>query len=144
MLIQTLYRYTLISSKMVLHRNYNAADPFCDFNAMYKVEIESCSVRWKCISTLKKKLFGYVEESFSLLKTYGRELVKANEGTLFTIEDIDGVFQRCFLMFRYAVSAFSHSRKLISIDGAHLHYPSRGTLLSATTVDGQGQLFPSA
>ncbi|KAL0214147.1 hypothetical protein P9112_006331 [Eukaryota sp. TZLM1-RC] len=73
-----------------LNRSYNASNLFTDFKMIYRVEIESYTVRWKSVTLLKKRLFGNVEESFVLLNTYKKELLDANPGSVFHVEDNEG------------------------------------------------------
>ncbi|KAL0228297.1 hypothetical protein RCL1_004440 [Eukaryota sp. TZLM3-RCL] len=48
------------------------------------------------------------------------------------------------MMFTYSKNSYKYARKIISVDGAFLHGETKGTLLSAQTVDGEGHIFPLA
>jgi len=54
------------------------------------------------------------------------------------------VFERVFWAFRPCIDGFNHCMPVISIDGTHLYGKYKGTLLVATGMDANSQIFPLA
>ena len=54
------------------------------------------------------------------------------------------IFERVFWAFGPSIEGFQHCRLVISIDGTFLYGKYRGTLLIASTRDGDNRLFPLA
>ena len=53
-------------------------------------------------------------------------------------------FRRMFICFGVAASGFAFCQPILSLDGTHLKDKYLGILLSATSVDATGALFPVA
>ena len=53
-------------------------------------------------------------------------------------------FQRVFWTFKQCGDAFKHCKPIIQVDGTHLYGRYKGTLLIATTQDGNGNVLPLA
>lgn len=54
------------------------------------------------------------------------------------------VFERVFWAFKPCINGFKHCMPVLSIDGTHLYEKYKGTLLVATSVDANFQVFPLA
>ncbi|KAL0218111.1 hypothetical protein RCL1_008959 [Eukaryota sp. TZLM3-RCL] len=96
------------------------------------------------MNKVKRQSIGSVVESFEQLPSYAEEMCMSNKELIFDIEEENSVFKRCFMMFAYSRNIYKYARKIISVDGAFLHGETKGTLLSAQTVDGEGHIFPLA
>ncbi|TYK25813.1 protein FAR1-RELATED SEQUENCE 3-like [Cucumis melo var. makuwa] len=58
--------------------------------------------------------------------------------------DVDGRFLYFFMALSTSISGWQHCRSVISIDGTSLKNKYGGTLLFASTSDGNDQIFPLA
>ena len=54
------------------------------------------------------------------------------------------IFEKVFWAFGPSIECFQHYRPVISIDGTFLYGKYKGTLLIASTWDGDNRLFPLA
>ncbi|XP_077242633.1 uncharacterized protein LOC143883165 [Tasmannia lanceolata] len=95
---------------------------------------------------------GNAEASYRILPAYAQEMEICNPGTIMRVYRTrqlwgsgDDTFGRLFWSFGPSIRAFSRTvRPLILIDGTHLRGKYKGILLAATTLDGDGGLFPLA
>ena len=56
----------------------------------------------------------------------------------------EGAFKRAFLLPGMCVDAFTHSTKVVGLDGCHIKAKYGGVLLVMTVLDGDGHVFPAA
>ena len=56
----------------------------------------------------------------------------------------DEEFRRAFLFPSMCVNAYHNSTKVIALDGCHIKAKYGGVILSATVLDGNGNVFPAA
>ncbi|KAL0209239.1 hypothetical protein RCL1_003497 [Eukaryota sp. TZLM3-RCL] len=90
-------------------------------------------------------VYGSFEDYYADLPRFIEELQIADSGGYFVFEvDNDQRFLRCFIAFSCSIKAFYLCKNLLALDGAHLHGKYKGIMLGATTIDGQGSLFPIA
>ncbi|XP_013660420.1 uncharacterized protein LOC106365541 [Brassica napus] len=92
---------------------------------------------------------GTSSESYNLLPKYLNNLVAANPGTLAEIhtefdENIGTRFKYMFLALNASIKGFEYMRKVVVVDGTHLRGKYAGCLLTASTQDGNYQIFPLA
>ncbi|XP_077249170.1 uncharacterized protein LOC143888613 [Tasmannia lanceolata] len=95
---------------------------------------------------------GNAEASYRILPAYAQEMERCNPGTIMRVYRTrqlwgsgDDTFGRLFWSFGPSSRAFSRTVKpLILIDVTHLRGKYKGILLAATTLDGDGGLFPLA
>ncbi|XP_061338755.1 uncharacterized protein LOC133285530 [Gastrolobium bilobum] len=101
------------------------------------------------------KLFGDWEKSYAFLPNWLKYMTEVNVGSVFKLDTNQcfderrvytdrAVFQRVFWTFHQCIEAFKHCKPIIQIDGTHLYGKYRGTLLIATSQDGDGFLLPIA
>ncbi|XP_021769465.1 uncharacterized protein LOC110733685 [Chenopodium quinoa] len=100
------------------------------------------------------EIFGDWESSYNRLPSFMQALQESNPGTvvLWKYKAIaEGVyysnmevFERVFWAFKPSIDGFKHCMPLLSIDGTHLYGKYKGTLLVATSVDANFQVFPFA
>ncbi|XP_021746051.1 uncharacterized protein LOC110711924 [Chenopodium quinoa] len=100
------------------------------------------------------QIFGDWESSYSRLPQFMQALQQSNQGTVVIWKHkalVEGrytsnmeVFERVFWAFGPCIDGFKHCMPVICIDGTHLYGKYKGTLLVATGVDGNFQVFPLA
>jgi len=99
-------------------------------------------------------IFGDWESSYNKLPLFMQALKESNPGTVvvwkfkpiaegFYYSNME-VFERVFWAFKPCIDGFTHCMPVISIDGTHLYGKYKGTLLVATSVDANFQVFPLA
>ncbi|XP_061374480.1 uncharacterized protein LOC133316713 [Gastrolobium bilobum] len=110
---------------------------------------------WKAKMKAIVKLFGDWEKSYAFLPNWLKYMTEVNVGSVFKLDTNQcfderrvytdrAVFQRVFWTFHQCIEAFKHCKPIIQIDGTHLYGKYRGTLLIATSQDGDGFLLPIA
>ncbi|XP_056848847.1 uncharacterized protein LOC130498990 [Raphanus sativus] len=92
---------------------------------------------------------GNAEESFLNIADYFERLKATNPDTITAIEteiDDDGAtrFLYAFLAFGASIKGFRRLRPVLIIDGTHLSGKYKGVLLTASSQDGNFQVFPLA
>ncbi|XP_021727171.1 uncharacterized protein LOC110694303 [Chenopodium quinoa] len=100
------------------------------------------------------EVFGDWESSYGRLLHFMEALKQSNPGTVVVWKHkalVDGVyysnievFERVFWAFSPCVEGFKHCMSVICIDGTHLYGKFKGTLLVATSVDANFQVFSLA
>ena len=103
---------------------------------------------WKAYRTLRyarELVCGSPEIGYEQLHTYLYMIRRENSGT-FTRLEIDEAqrFKYLFLAFGASMNGFPFMRKVVVVDGTFLKGKYKGTLLTATTQDGNFQIFPIA
>ena len=92
-----------------------------------------------------KQINGSHEEGYRQLPEYCRDLEKNNPGSVIDLcTTNDGRFQRVFICLAAASTGFVYCRPLLGLDSSHIKTAYHGVLLTATSVDALGQLFPVA
>ena len=97
------------------------------------------------------RVFGDWDESYQALPKWMNILQLTNPGTKVVWKTIPlgGIsgnvrFMRVFWAFGASVEGFKHCRPIIQIDGTFLYGKYMGKLLIATSIDGNGHVFPLA
>nr|KYP33234.1 hypothetical protein KK1_045931 [Cajanus cajan] len=92
------------------------------------------------------KIFGDWEESYAYLHRWLQYMKEIAPSFLLVIVVIvvTRQFHRLFWTFKPRCDAFNFCKPLIQVDGTHLYGKYRGTLLIATTQDGNNNVFPLA
>lgn len=103
---------------------------------------------WKAYRTLKHArdlVRGTPESGYEQLPAYLHMIRRANPGTLTRLKlDENQRFKYLFLAFGASLNGFIFMRKVLVVDGTFLRGKYKGTLLTATTQDGNFQIFPIA
>lgn len=88
---------------------------------------------------------GSFESGYQDLPSYLYLIRRANPGT-FTKLEVDGEdqFKYMFIAFSASIHGFRFMRKVVVVDGTFLQGKYKGTLLIATTQDGNFNIFPIA
>ncbi|KAL3646052.1 hypothetical protein CASFOL_011232 [Castilleja foliolosa] len=89
-------------------------------------------------------VMGTPAQSFAKLPAFFHRLKEVNPGTITHIErHEDGHFKYCFMSLGASIRGFlGNIRPVIAIDGTFLRGKYGGTLLLATAMDGNKQLYP--
>ncbi|KAH1265795.1 hypothetical protein GmHk_01G001431 [Glycine max] len=99
--------------------------------------------------------YGDWEESYAKLSSWLTHMQNHSPGSYFQILHDDFIvgnrvsrehrqFHRVFWTFGQCKEAFKYCKPIIQVDGAHLYGKYRGTLLMATSQDGNGGVLPLA
>ncbi|KAL5179532.1 hypothetical protein HKD37_01G000819 [Glycine soja] len=99
--------------------------------------------------------YGDWEESYVKLSSWLTHMQNHSPGSYFQILHDDFIvgnrvsrehrqFHRVFLTFGQCKEAFKYCKPIIQVDGTHLYDKYRGTLLMATSQDGNGGILPLA
>ncbi|KFK34339.1 hypothetical protein AALP_AA5G132400 [Arabis alpina] len=95
-----------------------------------------------------EKAVGSAKGSYALLPAYLTKLERANPGSEIHIatENINGAttFKFLFLSFAASIRGWDYMRRVILLDGTHLHGRYGGCMLTASAQDGNYQIFPLA
>ncbi|RVW25044.1 hypothetical protein CK203_114054 [Vitis vinifera] len=106
---------------------------------------------WEAKRKTMLRVFGDWDESYQALSKWMNILQLTNPGTKIVWKTIPlgGIsgnvrFMRVFWAFEASVEGFKHCRPIIQIDGIFLYGKYMGKLLIATSIDGNGHVFPLA
>ncbi|KAL3649199.1 hypothetical protein CASFOL_005602 [Castilleja foliolosa] len=101
---------------------------------------------WRAKEKAINSVMGTPKESFAKLPAYLHRLKEVNPGTITHIESLeDGHFRYCFMSLGASIRGFlGNIRPVIAIDGTFLKGKLGGTLLLATAMDGNKQIYPIA
>ncbi|KAA0060121.1 protein FAR-RED ELONGATED HYPOCOTYL 3-like [Cucumis melo var. makuwa] len=100
---------------------------------------------WRAHETALDDIRGSPDDSYKMLPRFAYILELNNPGIFaiyigYVVEykvDVDGRFLYFFMALSASISGWQHCRPIISIDGTSLKNKYGGTLLSASTLDGQ-------
>ncbi|XWS65473.1 hypothetical protein CRYUN_Cryun05aG0115800 [Craigia yunnanensis] len=101
---------------------------------------------WSCKEQMMKLFLGKAEDSYKLLPWLCEQIMEADPQTVMEWTfDLGNHFKQLFIAYGCSIIGFLNGyRKIIFIDGCHLSGPYKETLLSASTIDTDNQLFPLA
>ncbi|XP_061352681.1 uncharacterized protein LOC133297529 [Gastrolobium bilobum] len=110
---------------------------------------------WKAKQKAIVKIFGDWDESYAILPRWLDYMQSLAQGSMYEIETKDfevgnqvdnrfQVFHRLFWTFKQCCDAFKYCKPIIQVDGTFLYGKYRGTLLIATTQDGNCCVLPIA
>ena len=107
----------------------------------------------QCRSAKKYALSEYektIEEHYSLLRAYGKELLDSNPGSTVKLgvtqnEEGSTVFDRFYVCLGGLKEGFKRGcRRVVALDGCFLKRPNSGEILTAIGRDGNNHIFPIA
>uniref|UniRef100_A0A5B7ARR7 SWIM-type domain-containing protein n=1 Tax=Davidia involucrata TaxID=16924 RepID=A0A5B7ARR7_DAVIN len=102
---------------------------------------------WRGKERIAATLRGSFEEDYRLLPQYCDQIRRTNPGSIASVyvNPVDNCFQRLFVSFQASIYGFLNAcRPLLGLDKTVLKSKYLGTLLFATSFDGDGALFPLA
>lgn len=126
--------------------NYKPKDILHDIHQQYGITIPYKQA-WRAKERGLAAIYGSSEEGYCLLPSYCDEIKKTNPGSIAEVFTTgpDHRFQRLFVSFYSSIYGFLNGcLPVIGLGGIHLKSKYLGTLLSATSFDAEGALFPLA
>ncbi|XP_073292598.1 uncharacterized protein [Primulina huaijiensis] len=126
--------------------NYKPKDILHDVYRQYGITIPYKQA-WRAKERGLQAIFGSSEESYCLLPAYCVQIVKSNPGSVAEVftSVADNRFQRVFVSFYASICGFVNGcLPVVGLGGIKLKSKYLGTLLSATSFDADGGLFPLA
>ncbi|XP_050936236.1 uncharacterized protein LOC127144368 [Cucumis melo] len=100
---------------------------------------------WRAKELVMNSLNGEAKESYALIPNFFMKLKEINPGSFTAYEtDTEGHFKYCFMAIGACIEGWKYCRPNISVDGTFLKSKYGGTLLTASTIDGNNQIFPLA
>ncbi|XP_051147351.1 uncharacterized protein LOC127262622 [Andrographis paniculata] len=126
--------------------NYRPKDILHDIYEQYGITIPYKQA-WRAKERGLQAIHGSSEEGYYLLPAYCDQIRKTNPGSVAEVftTGTDNRFHRLFLSFYASMHGFFHGcLPVIGLGGIQLKSKYLGTLLSATSFDSNGGLFPLA
>ncbi|XP_073147765.1 uncharacterized protein [Henckelia pumila] len=105
---------------------------------------------WLSLKRAMESVYGTWESSVYLLPKYLGALVKYNPGTIVECNHLPTnnpgvkILNYVFWAFRPCIDGFTHCRKIICVDGVHLHSKYNCKMLIAVCLDANNQILPLA
>lgn len=136
---------SIIKEKLKVFPNYKPKDIVDDIKQEYGIQLNYCQA-WRCKETAKEQLQGSYKHAYNQLPFFCEKIMETNPGSLATFATKeDSSFHRLFVSFHASLHGFERGcRPLLFLDSVYLNSKYQGTLLSATTVDGDDGCFPVA
>jgi MULE transposase domain/SWIM zinc finger/MuDR family transposase len=124
---------------------YSPIDIVADIRRELGVVI-SYSKAYRAKEAALQNINGTHQDAYARLPQYCEDILKTNPGSTAIFEtDLETQkFTRIFISFGASASGIAYCQPIIGLDGTHLKHKYRGILLAATSVDGNGCLFPVA
>ncbi|GLT47586.1 hypothetical protein SLA2020_212730 [Shorea laevis] len=126
--------------------NYKPKDILHDIHKQYGITIPYKQA-WRAKERGLAAIYGSSEEGYCLLPSYCEQLKKTNPGSIAEVftSGADSRFQRLFVSFCASIYGFLNGcLPIVGLGGIQLKSKYLGTLLSATSFDADGGLFPLA
>ncbi|KAL7119200.1 hypothetical protein ACP275_02G049100 [Erythranthe tilingii] len=126
--------------------NYKPKDILRDVYEQYGITIPYKQA-WRAKERGLQSIYGSSEEGYFLLPLYCEQIKKNNPKSVAEVftSGSDNRFQRVFISFYASIKGFLNGcLPIIGLGGIQLKSKYLGTLLSATSFDGDGGLFPLA
>ncbi|PIA37919.1 hypothetical protein AQUCO_02900047v1 [Aquilegia coerulea] len=136
---------SIIKDKLRESPNYKPKDIAEDFKRDYGIELKYAQA-WRGKEIAREQLQGSYEEAYSQLPLFCEKIMETNPGSFatFTTKD-DSSFHRLFVSFHASICGFDQGcRPLLFLDSTPLNSKYQGMLLSATSADGNDDIFPVA
>lgn len=137
---------SFIEEKLRDNINYKPKDILQDIHKHYGIIIPYKQA-WRAKERGLAAIYGSSEEGYCLLPSYCEQIKRTNPGSIAEVftTGADNRFQRLFVSFNASIYGFLNGcLPIVSIGGIQLKSKYLGTLLSATSFDADGGLFPIA
>ncbi|KAK3011991.1 hypothetical protein RJ639_011249 [Escallonia herrerae] len=137
---------SFIEERLRENINYKPKDILCDIRKEYGITIPYKQA-WRAKERGLQAIYGSSEEGYYLLPSYCEQIKKANPGSIAELSTIgaDNRFQRLFVSFYASIYGFLNGcLPIVGLGAVQLKSKYLGTLLSATSFDADGGLFPLA
>ncbi|CAK9145011.1 unnamed protein product [Ilex paraguariensis] len=126
--------------------NYKPKDILHDIYKQYGITIPYKQA-WRAKERGLQAIYGSSEEGYYLLPAYCEQIKKTNPGSIAEVftAGAENRFQRLFVSFYASIHGFLNGcLPIVGLGGIQLKNKYLGTLLSATSFDADGGLFPLA
>ncbi|KAM6541562.1 hypothetical protein CsatB_006009 [Cannabis sativa] len=126
--------------------NYKPKDILHDIQKQYGITIPYKQA-WRAKERGLAAIYGSSEEGYCLLPSYCEQIKKSNPGSVAEVftTGVDNRFQRLFVSFYASICGFLNGfLPVIGLGGIQLKSKYLGTMLSATSFDADGGLYPLA
>lgn len=136
----------LIEERLRDNVNYKPKDILQDIQKQYGITIPYKQA-WRAKERGLAAIYGSSEEGYGLLPAYCEQIKQSNPGSVAQVftTGLDHRFQRLFVSFNASIHGFLNGcLPIISIGGFELKSKYLGTLMSVTSFDADGGLFPVA
>ncbi|KAG7580852.1 PB1 domain [Arabidopsis suecica] len=136
---------SIIKEKLKVFPNYKPKDIVSDIKEEYGIQLNYFQA-WRGKEIAREQLQGSYKDGYKQLPLFCEKIMETNPGSLatFTTKE-DSSFHRVFVSFHASVHGFLEAcRPLVFLDSMPLKSKYQGTLLAATSVDGDDEVFPLA
>ncbi|XP_024020388.1 uncharacterized protein LOC21411544 isoform X1 [Morus notabilis] len=136
---------SIIKEKLKVLPNYKPKDIVNDIKQEYGIQLNYFQA-WRGKEIAKEQLQGSYKEAYNQLPSFCERIMETNPGSLanFTTKE-DSSFHRLFVSFHASLYGFQQGcRPLLFLDALPLKSKYQGTLLAATSADGDDGVFPVA
>ncbi|KAL0708561.1 hypothetical protein Bca4012_074987 [Brassica carinata] len=136
---------SIIKEKLKVFPNYKPKDIVSDIKEEYGIQLNYFQA-WRGKEIAREQLQGSYKDGYKQLPSFCEKIMETNPGSLatFTTKE-DSSFHRVFVSFHASVYGFLEAcRPLVFLDSMPLKSKYQGTLLAATSVDGDDEVFPLA
>ncbi|AAF26087.1 putative transcription factor interactor and regulator CCHC(Zn) family [Arabidopsis thaliana] len=136
---------SIIKEKLKVFPNYKPKDIVSDIKEEYGIQLNYFQA-WRGKEIAREQLQGSYKDGYKQLPLFCEKIMETNPGSLatFTTKE-DSSFHRVFVSFHASVHGFLEAcRPLVFLDSMQLKSKYQGTLLAATSVDGDDEVFPLA
>lgn len=137
---------SFIEERLRNNTNYKPKDILHDIHEQYGITIPYKQA-WRAKERGLAAIYGSSEEGYCLLPSYCEQIKITNRGSLAEVftTGSDNRFQRLFISFYASIYGFLNGcLPIVGLGGIQLKSKYLGTLLSATSFDADGGLFPLA
>ncbi|XP_050208954.1 uncharacterized protein LOC126659644 [Mercurialis annua] len=122
---------------------YTPSDIIADIQKDFGV-ILSYNRAWRSKGKALDQIRGNPCDSYSILPKFQHMLLQTNPGSVVDIQTTDGKFEYVFMALDASIKGWKYCRPVIVVDATFLKSTYRGMLLTASTQDGNGKIFPLA
>ncbi|XP_019232695.1 PREDICTED: uncharacterized protein LOC109213357 [Nicotiana attenuata] len=135
----------VVQDKLVdLKSIYTPTDIQRDIQKAYGMDL-SYMQAWRLKEKAMQLLRGKPSESYKKMPTYLYMLEYANPGSVTRLHtEGDGSFLYAFIAIYASIRGWVYCRPTVVVDGSFLKSTYRGTILTASTQDAEGQILPLA
>ncbi|XP_010551020.1 PREDICTED: uncharacterized protein LOC104821747 [Tarenaya hassleriana] len=136
---------SIIKEKLKVFPNYRPKDIVNDIKQEYGIQLNYFQA-WRGKEIAKEQLQGSYKDGYKQLPMFCEKIMETNPGSLatFTTKE-DSSFHRLFVSFHASIYGFLQGcRPLVFLESSPLKSKYLGTLLTATSADGDDEVFPLA
>uniref|UniRef100_A0A5B7BTU7 SWIM-type domain-containing protein n=1 Tax=Davidia involucrata TaxID=16924 RepID=A0A5B7BTU7_DAVIN len=137
---------SFIEERLRENINYKPKDILHDIHKQYGITIPYKQA-WRAKERGLAAIYGSSEEGYCLLPAYCEQIKRTNPGSIAEVftAGADNRFQQIFVIFYASIYGFLNGcLPIVGLGGIQLKSKYLGTLLSATSFDADGGLFPLA